>query len=404
MHQLRGLAVTLAVLSLAVPGVAAAGSSPNDALVFRSASGALRVVDPVTGPLRTLPAGVLSKGGKTLLTAQVHGDRTVIRRIETRSGAVLAHRSIAGAWGFQRAAADGTLVAGGEQLEPVALVAASRVNGYHGSARTTRIALLPYSLGGKLRVLTLRGDFGVDALAPDGTTLYLIQHLAGAHYRVRGYQLDRFVKHKLSGPIVDKREPDEKMQGLPLARASSAFGSMELTLYQRPSGAPFVHALMTTGKYAFCIDLPAAARVDPSKPSSWGVSTRGTDMYVANATTGWVGVIDLVHFTVARSASLGAEASTMSSPRPLAVSADGSTLYLARPSGVVPIASASLDAGKLLAQRAFGSLALGTDGSMLYASGGGTTLALDTHTGAASKTFRTSGGLTLVGIAKGPSR
>jgi DNA-binding beta-propeller fold protein YncE len=122
-------------------------------------------------------------------------------------------------------------------------------------------------------------------------------------------------------------------------------------------------------------------------------------MYVANATTGWVGVIDLVHFKVARSASLGAEASTMSSPRPLAVSADGSTLYLARPSGVVPIASASLDAGKPLAEREFGSLALGTDGSMLYASGGGTTQALDTHTGAASKTFETSGGLTLVGIA-----
>ena len=401
MHRLRALTVTLAALSLAVPGVAAAGSSPNDALVFRSSSGTMRVFDAVTGPLRTLPGGVLSSDGKTLLTAQVRGDRTIMRRIETRSGAVLARRSIPGAWGFQRAAADGTLVAGGEQLEPVALVAASRVNGYHGSARTTRIALLPYSLRGKLRVLTLRGNFGVDALSPDGTTLYLIQHLAGARYSVRGYQLDRLVRNRLSGPLVDKREPNEKMQGLPLARASSADGSMELTLYQRPSGAPFVHALMTTGQYAFCIDLPAAARVDPSNTSSWGVAARGTDMYVANATTGWVGVIDLLHFTMDRSASLGAEASTMSSPRPLAVSPDGSTLYLARPSGVVPIASASLDAGKPLAQRAFGSLALGTGGAMLYASGGGTTLALDTHTGATSKTLQTSGGLTLVGVAGG---
>ena len=125
-------------------------------------------------------------------------------------------------------------------------------------------------------------------------------------------------------------------------------------------------------------------------------------MYVANATTGWVGVIDLTNFTVARSASLGAEAATITSSRPLAVSADGSMLYLARPSGVVPIASASLDAGKPLAQRAFGSLALGADGSMLYASGGGTTLALDTHTGATSKTLQTAGGLTLIGIAKAP--
>jgi DNA-binding beta-propeller fold protein YncE len=157
---------------------------------------------------------------------------------------------------------------------------------------------------------------------------------------------------------------------------------------------------MTTELAAFCIDLPAAARVDPSNPSSWGVATSGTDLYLANARTGWIGVIDYQQFKLLRSTSLGAEASTMSSPRPLAVSADGSTLYLARPSGVVPVASASLVAGKPLAQRAFGSLALGTDGSMLYASGGGTTMALDTHTGAASSTLATAGGLTLVGVAK----
>jgi hypothetical protein len=398
MHQLRGLTVTLAVLSLAVPGVAAAGSSPNDALVFRSASGTLRVVDPLTGPLRSLPAGVLSKDGKTLLTAQVQGDRTVVRRIETRSGAVLARRSIAGAWGFQRAAEDGTLVAGGEQLAPIALVQADRANGYHGSARQTRIVLLAHNLAGPVRLVTLPGNFGVDALSADGTTLYVIQHLAGEHYRVRGYEL---ATRHLTGAIIDKREPDEKMQGLPLARASSADGSWELTLYRRPSGAPFVHALMTTELAAFCIDLPAAARVDPSNPSSWGVATSGTDLYVANARTGWIGVIDYQQFKLVRSTSLGAEASTMSSPRPLAVSADGSMLYLARPSGVVPVASSSLLAGTPLAQRAFGSLALGTDGSLLYASGGGQTMALNTHTGAASSTLATAGGLTLVGVAKG---
>jgi hypothetical protein len=397
MHQLRGLTVTLAALSLAVPGVAAAGSSPNDALVFRSANGTLRVFDAVTGPLRTLPAGVLSNDGKTLLTAQVHGDRTVIRRIEIRSGVVLAHRAIAGAWGFQRAAEDGTLVAGGEQLAPIALVEAARANGYHGNARTTRIALLARSLAGPVRVVTLHGNYGVDALAPDGTRLYVIQHLAGEHYTVRGYDL---VTRQLSAAIIDKRAPDEKMQGLPLARASSADGNWELTLYRRPSGMPFVHALMTTQLAAFCIDLPAAARVDPSNPTSWGVATRGANLYLANARTGWIGVIDYQQFKLVRSASLGAEASTMSSPRPLAVSADGSTLFLARPSGVVPIASASLDAGRPLAQRAFGSLALGTDGSMLYASGGGTTMALDTHTGAASGTLATAGGLTLVGVAR----
>jgi hypothetical protein len=397
MRTLRAITVTLAALSLAAPGVAAAGSSPNDALVFRAPNGHVRVFDAVTGPLRTLPAGALSADGSSLLTAQVQGGRTLIRRIGTRSGAVLAHRSIPGAWGFQKAAEDGTLVAGGEQLAPIALVAAARANGYHGNARTTRIALLPHSLAGTLEVLTLHGNFGVDALSANGTMLYVIQHLAGEHYTVRGYDL---VKKTLSVPIIDKREPNEKMQGLPLARASSADGSWELTLYRRPSGTPFVHALMTTALAAFCIDLPREARIDPSNPSSWGVAVRGSEMYLANAQTGWVGVIDYTRFKLLRSASLGAQA-TIASPRPLAVSADGATLYLARSNGVMPVAASTLTAGPPLTTSPFGSLALATDGSLLYASGGGETTTIDTQTGDARDTLHTSAGLTLVGVAKG---
>jgi hypothetical protein len=399
MRPLRALTVTLAVLSLAVPGVAAAGSSPaHDVLVFRGANGKVEVSQPGSAALRSLPGGVLSNDGSTMLSARVRGQRTVITRSETRSGAVLATRTIAGRWGFQRAAEDGMLVAGGEQLAPIALVAAARANGYHGSASTTRIALLAHSLAGPVRIVTLQGNYGVDALSPDGTRLYVIQHLAGEHYTVRGYDL---IRKKLSVPIIDKREPDEKMQGLPLARASSADGTWELTLYRRPSGVPFVHALMTTSLSAFCIDLPAAARIDPASPASWGVATRGPEMFLANARTGWVGVIDYTHFKLVRSTSLGALPSSGATPRPLALSADGATLYLARPNGVVPITSSTLTAGAPLGSRAFGSLALGTDGSMLYASGGGSTLALDTRTGEARDTLPTANGLTLVGVAKG---
>jgi hypothetical protein len=396
MRPLRALTVTLAVLSLAVPGVAAAGSSPaHDVLVFRGANGKVEVSKPGSAALRSLPGGVLSNDGSTMLSARVRGQRTVITRSETRSGAVLATRTIAGRWGFQRAAEDGTLVAGGEQLAPIALVAAARANGYHGSASTTRIALLAHSLAGPVRIVTLQGNYGVDALSPDGTRLYVIQHLAGEHYTVRGYDL---IRKKLSVPIIDKREPDEKMQGLPLARATSADGGFELTLYRRPSGVPFVHALMTTALAAFCIDLPRTARIDPSSPSSWGVATRGNEMFLANAQTGWVGVIDYTRFKLLRSASLGAQAA-VSSARPLAVSADGATLYLARPDGVTPVAASTLSAGAPLTKSAFRSLALGEDGAVLYASGSGSTVVLDTKTGAARDALPTARGLTLVGVA-----
>ena len=69
-----------------------------------------------------------------------------------------------------------------------------------------------------------------------------------------------------------------------------------------------------------------------------------------------------------RTASLGAQTGTGVAPRPLAASEDGSTLYLARPNGLIPIASASLTAGAPLANRAFGSVEVGSTG-LLYAAG-----------------------------------
>jgi hypothetical protein len=103
--------------------------------------------------------------------------------------------------------------------------------------------------------LVFEGEFGFDALSPDGRTLYVLQH---AHsddlfrYVVRAYDLQT---KRLSGAIVDKREPDEAMRGVPVARATSARGVWVYTLYDG-AGHPFVHALNTAKREAFCIDLP----------------------------------------------------------------------------------------------------------------------------------------------------
>ena len=207
------------------------------------------------------------------------------------------------------------------------LVEADRANGYSGTAASSSIAVLSSKLAGHLRVLDLPGNFGVDAVSSDGHYLYLVQHHAGEHYTVRAYdlKLDQLVQQ----PVVDKREPNENMQGLPLARTQNR--SWALTLYRRPSGVPFVHALMLNSLFAFCIDLPASARVGASVLASWGVATQGTKLFVANAGSGWVGVVQLANFSVQYSASLGAQPRTGTVTRPLAASPDGTRLYLARP-------------------------------------------------------------------------
>jgi hypothetical protein len=105
--------------------------------------------------------------------------------------------------------------------------------------------------------ITLRGFFTVDAIAPTGRWLYLTHYLSfsnGAQYEVRAYDLvDR---HLLPRPIVDPRHPREKMLGIALTRTMSADGRWAYTLYQSFRGPPFIHALDTAARRAFCVDLP----------------------------------------------------------------------------------------------------------------------------------------------------
>jgi hypothetical protein len=112
--------------------------------------------------------------------------------------------------------------------------------------------------------LTLRGDFSLDAVSPDGSMLYFIQYLSRkdpTEYAVRAF--DRESGRLVPEPVVDKSEPDEEMRGNPISRATSSDGRWAYTLYDGGGKAPFVHALDTVAVAAHCIDLDAlAGRVD----------------------------------------------------------------------------------------------------------------------------------------------
>ena len=88
--------------------------------------------------------------------------------------------------------------------------------------------------------------------------MYLLQYLgkpgaAAQPYAVRAYNWK--TKTLYPGAIVDRREPDEKMTGLPMTRTGTASG-WAYTLYSRADKRPFVHALDTVHRRAFCVDLP----------------------------------------------------------------------------------------------------------------------------------------------------
>ena len=105
--------------------------------------------------------------------------------------------------------------------------------------------------------ISLKGTFGFDALSPDGSMLYLIQHSSTQdiqHYVVRAYDLSA---HKLlPGRIADKTQKSWVMQGWAVSRVTSASGRWVYTLYANPGGYPFIHALDTVKGVAHCVGLP----------------------------------------------------------------------------------------------------------------------------------------------------
>jgi hypothetical protein len=107
------------------------------------------------------------------------------------------------------------------------------------------------------QTIRLKGVFGFDALSPDGSKLYLIQHTSAQdvqHYIVRAYDLGT---HKLmKGRVADKTQRSWVMQGWAVDRVTSADGRWAYTLYSNPGGYPFVHALDTVRGVAHCIGVP----------------------------------------------------------------------------------------------------------------------------------------------------
>jgi hypothetical protein len=196
--------------------------------------------------------GVVSRDGKVHYVALRAGSGTLAEAVTTRGGTVRKLRFLKGAFGIPLVAYDGST--GGLSRNGRRLVVYEPSTG----AKTRFVVLSPRTLRIQKR-FTLSGDFGFDALSPDGSLMYLIQlktpaNGSGLAYDVRALDVD--TGRLYPGAIVDRREPDEKMTGIPMTRVGSADASWAYTLYSKSNGGAFVHALHTTQQEAFCIDVP----------------------------------------------------------------------------------------------------------------------------------------------------
>jgi hypothetical protein len=128
--------------------------------------------------------------------------------------------------------------------------------------------------------ITLKGVFGFDALSPDASRLYLIQHTSTEdiqHYIVRAYNLN--AHELLAGRVADKTQRNWVMQGWAVDRATTPEGRWAYTLYANPGGFPFIHALDTVHGVAHCIGLPWRA-TDQNPVYSFHLALKGTSIVV----------------------------------------------------------------------------------------------------------------------------
>jgi hypothetical protein len=195
--------------------------------------------------------GTVDSSGAVRYVALPAAATTTIAAVRTSDGRVLRYRTIRGVLGIPLVAFDGT--AEGVSRDGKTLLLADVA----ARPERTHFAVLRTATFRVAKRLTLAGQWAYDAMSPDGRTLYATQYLgtgANPRYQVRSVSL--ISGRPVGAPLVDEREPDEEMNGAPWARVRSANGAWAYTLYAKPNGTGFVHALDTARRRAFCVDLP----------------------------------------------------------------------------------------------------------------------------------------------------
>ena len=219
--------------------------------------GLLIPASPAAGAGPPLPssvsgkAGAVAPGGKERLITRRAGDDTLVTAVGRPGGEVLRSRRISGHWRVAPVAFDGSST--GLSADGRVLVLARPVRNIPPAS--TGFAVLDARELAVRRELSLPGFFTMDAVSPGGRWLYLIQYDSTDNfldYRVRA--LDTRTGRLAARDVVDPREPDEQMGGMPFTRTTSRDGRWAYTLYGSGTET-FIHALDTVGRTAACIDL-----------------------------------------------------------------------------------------------------------------------------------------------------
>jgi len=273
--MLRLIALALVPLALAA-GTAAAGGGTG------SSPGVMTGWD-----------GTLDAARSVRYVALPVGSTTTVAAVRTSDGRMLRYGTIRGGFGVPIVAYDGTTE--GVSRDGRTLVLAD----IGASRQETRFAVLSTTPLRLRKSVSLRGLWAFDALSRDARTLYAVQFLGtgpNPRYNVRAVSL--VTGKPIGGAIVDKREPDEEMNGAPWARVRSADGAWAYTFYAKPNGTAFVHALDTARRRAFCVDLPWRSSTQRLAAVRLSLADSGRSLVLARPGGSRLAVVDTSTFKV----------------------------------------------------------------------------------------------------------
>lgn len=194
--------------------------------------------------------GVLSNDGTLRFVATKDAAGTLVTATSTKDGSVKMSRTFEGQLGIPT-------LQYGKLGEGVSRDGKTFVLETAGLTATSQFLIVSTSDLSTIDSFTLKGTYAFDALSPNGSMMYLIQHKTAQdveHYIVRGYDLQ--AHRLLPQRIADKAQESWVMQGWAVTRATSPTGRWVYTLYANPGGFPFVHALDTVNSVAHCVGLP----------------------------------------------------------------------------------------------------------------------------------------------------
>jgi hypothetical protein len=247
------------------PGIGNGGGGLSDALV--QVGGVLMAVRPTTGQqIWALDGAVASADGRFLFG--------VAKGKLVRYLAGTAERK--GEWALPAGRAWRVAVVGGTGAHVV--LTDGVVDAQH-RVTSTRLAAWHERGTGAIEALTEPGTIEPEAISPDGTMVFVLDHRA-TYYRVRTLSLaDNQI---FDTSARDKSLPPENMNGLPVRGVLSPDGRVLSTLYRVAGGAPFVHVLHLENGYSYCADLPAGDYTSMTQ------SLDGHTLYVGERSGRWL--------------------------------------------------------------------------------------------------------------------